>query len=131
LHLAIVVDEYGGVAGLVTIEDIIEGIVGDIEDEYDETDVPILKMNDTTYTVKALTRVDDVNSFFHVRLDESIADTIGGLLVANFGRVPYTGESLSLDKLTFKVLRADRRRVHLFKVTLPESAATKGANDDE
>jgi len=129
LHMAVVVDEYGGLAGLVTIEDIIEGIVGEIEDEYDETDVPILQMNETTFTVKALTEVNDVNKFFDVTLDEEVADTIGGLLVSEMGRVPQTGESFSMQGLTFKVLRADRRRVHLFKVTREEPTPESSDHD--
>lgn len=119
LHLAVVVDEYGGLAGLVTIEDIIEGIVGEIEDEYDETDVHILEIKPDTFTVKALTPVSEFNHFFHTNLEQETADTIGGFVVANIGRVPQTGESISLGgNINFKVLRADRRRVHLFKVIL-------------
>lgn len=118
LHMAVVVDEYGSITGLVTIEDIIEAIVGEIDDEYDEADVHILQMNSNTFTVKALTSVEEVNRFFDVDLDTEVADTIGGLLVSRFGRVPQTGESMTLNGLLFKVIRADRRRVHLFKVSL-------------
>jgi magnesium and cobalt transporter len=118
LHIAVAVDEYGSITGLVTIEDIIEGIVGEIEDEYDKTDVHIMQMNEHTFTVKAVASVDEVNAFFDVKLDTEAADTLGGLIVSRFGRVPQTGESLALSGLLFKVLRADRRRVQLFKVTL-------------
>lgn len=118
LHIAVAVDEYGSITGLVTIEDIIEGIVGEIEDEYDKTDVHIMQMNEHTFTVKAVASVDEVNAFFDVKLDTEAADTLGGLIVSRFGRVPQTGESLALSGLMFKVLRADRRRVQLFKVTL-------------
>lgn len=118
LHLAVVVDEYGGLAGLITIEDIIERIVGKIEDEYDETDVHIIEITPDTFTVKALTPVSEFNQFFACQLEQEVADTIGGLVVAKFGRVPQTGETIVLDGyITFKVLRADRRRVHLFKVS--------------
>jgi magnesium and cobalt transporter len=118
LHLAVVVDEYGSLAGLVTIEDIIEGIVGEIEDEYDETDVHIIEINPNTFTVKALTPVYEFNQFFHCHLDQEIADTIGGLVVATLGRVPQTGDSIVVANcFEFKVLRSDRRRVHLFKVS--------------
>ena len=118
LHIAVAVDEYGSITGLVTIEDIIEGIVGEIEDEYDKADVHIMQMNEHTFTVKAVASVDEVNAFFDVKLDTEAADTLGGLIVSRFGRVPQTGESLALSGLMFKVLRADRRRVQLFKVTL-------------
>jgi magnesium and cobalt transporter len=118
LHIAVAVDEYGSITGLVTIEDIIEGIVGEIEDEYDKADVHIMQMNEHTFTVKAVASVDEVNAFFDVKLDTEAADTLGGLIVSRFGRVPQTGESLALSGLLFKVLRADRRRVQLFKVTL-------------
>lgn len=117
LHMALVVDEYGSITGLVTIEDIIEAIVGEIDDEYDEADVHILQMNANTFTVKAVSSVEEVNRFFEVELDTEVADTIGGLLVSRFGRVPQTGESMALGGLLFKVIRADRRRVHLFKVS--------------
>jgi magnesium and cobalt transporter len=118
LHIAVAVDEYGSITGLVTIEDIIEGIVGEIEDEYDKADVHIMQMNEHTFTVKAVASIDEVNAFFDVKLDIEAADTLGGLIVSRFGRVPQTGESLALSGLLFKVLRADRRRVQLFKVTL-------------
>lgn len=117
LHLAVVVDEYGGVSGLVTIEDIIEAIVGEIEDEYDETDEHILQMDEQTFTVKAVTPIEEVSAFFDVELMSEQADTIGGLLVTHFGRVPHTGESVEIAGLLFKVLRADRRRIHLLKVS--------------
>jgi magnesium and cobalt transporter len=117
LHIAVAVDEYGSITGLVTIEDIIEGIVGEIEDEYDKADVHILQMDEQTFTVKAVASIEEVNAFFDVKLDVEVADTLGGLIVSRFGRVPQTGESIALSGLLFKVLRADRRRVQLFKVT--------------
>lgn len=117
LHLAVVVDEYGAISGLVTIEDIIEAIVGEIDDEYDQADEHILQMNEQTYTVKAISSVEAVSEYFNLDLDTDVADTIGGLLVARFGRVPQTGESMQLGDWLFKVIRADRRRVFLFKVS--------------
>lgn len=118
LHMAVAVDEYGNITGLVTIEDIIEAIVGEIEDEYDTADVHILQMKEDTFTVKAVTPVAEVNRFFDIELDIDAADTIGGLVVARFGRVPQTGETMVIGNLSFKVLRADRRRVQLFKVVV-------------
>jgi magnesium and cobalt transporter len=117
-HMAIVVDEYGGVAGLVTIEDVIEQIVGDIEDEYDFDDVEdnIVPEKGGQYRVKALTEIGDFNAVFGTRYGNQEFDTIGGLVLSRFGRVPKRGEQLSLDNLVFKVLRADSRRLHLLQV---------------
>jgi magnesium and cobalt transporter len=117
-HMAIVVDEYGGVAGLVTIEDVIEQIVGDIEDEYDFDDVEdkIVPEKGGQYRVKALTEIADFNSTFGTAFDEQQFDTIGGLVLSRFGRVPKRGEQLSFDGLNFKVLRSDSRRLHLLQV---------------
>jgi magnesium and cobalt transporter len=117
-HMAIVVDEYGGVAGLVTIEDVIEQIVGDIEDEYDFDDVEdkIVPEKGGQYRVKALTEIADFNSTFGTDFDEQQFDTIGGLVLSRFGRVPKRGEQLSFDGLNFKVLRSDSRRLHLLQV---------------
>jgi magnesium and cobalt transporter len=117
-HMAIVVDEYGGVAGLLTIEDVIEQIVGDIEDEYDFDDVEdkIVPEKGGQYRVKALTEITDFNSVFGTRYDEQQFDTIGGLVLSRFGRVPKRGEQIGFDGLTFKVLRADSRRLHLLQV---------------
>lgn len=112
-HMALVVDEYGGVAGLVTIEDVLEQIVGNIDDEHDTGDEPwIQAQTDTRFTVNALTPVDEFNAHFETRLDDDDCDTIGGLLVNELGRVPGRGETVNLDTLHFKVLRADNRRVH-------------------
>jgi len=117
-HMAIVVDEYGGVAGLVSIEDVIEQIVGDIEDEYDFDDVEdnIVPEKGGQYRVKALTEVADFNAAFGTRYSDEEFDTIGGLVLSRFGRVPKRGEQVSFDNLTFKVLRADSRRLHLLQV---------------
>ncbi len=118
-HMAIVVDEYGGAAGLVTIEDVIEQIVGDIEDEYDFDDVEdnIVPEKGGQYRVKALTEIADFNAAFGTRFSDREFDTVGGLVMSHFGRVPKRGEQATLDNLTFKVLRADSRRLHLLQVT--------------
>ena len=117
-HMAIVVDEYGGVAGLVTIEDVIEQIVGEIRDEYDieADDVMIVERENGEYAVKALTPLEDFNTRLGTEYEQGEIDTIGGLVMARFGRVPRRGEKLESDGLRFEVLRADSRRVHLLKV---------------
>ena len=117
-HIAIVVDEYGGVAGLVTIEDVLEQIVGDIEDEYDFDVVEdnILQEKGGTWRVKALAEISDFNTAFGTRYSDEEFDTIGGLVLNRFGRMPKRGEQISFDNLTFKILRADSRRLHLLQV---------------
>jgi magnesium and cobalt transporter len=117
-HIAIVVDEYGGVAGLVTIEDVLEQIVGDIEDEHDIDDVDekIVEERGGQYRVKALTEIVDFNEFFGTDYSDEAFDTIGGLVLKRFGRIPKRGEQISFDNLSFKVLRADSRRMHLLQV---------------
>ena len=118
-HIAIVVDEYGGVAGLVTIEDVLEQIVGDIEDEYDfdESKDNIIEEKAGQHRVKALTEIADFNTAFGTLYSDEDFDTIGGLVLSRFGRVPKRGEQVSFDNLTFKVLRADSRRLHLLQVS--------------
>jgi magnesium and cobalt transporter len=113
-HIAIVVDEYGGVAGLVTIEDVLEQIVGDIEDEFDfdETEDNILPDKSGRFRVKAVTEIEDFNEHFHVKFSDDDFDTVGGLVVNQFGRVPKRGESVAFDGFKFTVLRADSRKVH-------------------
>jgi magnesium and cobalt transporter len=119
-HMAIVVDEYGGVAGLVTIEDVIEQIVGDIADEFDvEEDQPIRRLGDREFTVRALTRIDEFNDYFGARFSDQEFDTIGGLVANAFGRLPRRGESVRIGELEFRVLRADRRRIELLRVATP------------
>jgi magnesium and cobalt transporter len=117
-HMAIVVDEYGGVAGLVTIEDVIEQIVGDIEDEYDFDDVEdnIVPEKGGQYRVKALTEIADFNAAFGTAYDVEEFDTIGGLVLSRFGRVPKRGEQIAFDNLNLRVLRSDSRRLHLLQV---------------
>jgi len=118
-HMAVVVDEYGGVAGLVTIEDVIEQIVGDIEDEYDFEDVEdnIVQEKGGQFRVKALTEIADFNAAFGTDYSDEEFDTIGGLVLSRAGRVPKRGEQLTFDDLTFKVLRSDSRRLHLLQVS--------------
>jgi magnesium and cobalt transporter len=117
-HIAIVVDEYGGVAGLVTIEDVLEQIVGDIEDEYDfdEVEDNIVQDKSGQYRVKAVTQIADFNEKFGTTFSDVEFDTIGGLVLKRFGRVPKRGEQVTMDGLTFKVLRADSRRLHLLEI---------------
>jgi len=123
-HMAIVVDEYGGVAGLVTIEDVLEQIVGEIRDEYDidDEDVMIVERPGREYIIKGLTPLEDFNGRFGLNLDIEEVDTVGGWVAARLGRVPRRGEHFDLDGLNFEVLRADSRRIHLLRVTLPPPA---------
>jgi magnesium and cobalt transporter len=119
-HMAIVVDEYGGVSGLVTIEDVIEEIVGEIADEYDtDEDQTIRREGERQFVVQALTRVQEFNQHFGSRFSDEEYDTIGGLVMREFGRLPRRGETVTLDGLEFKVLRADRRRIDQLRVTTP------------
>jgi len=113
-HIAIVVDEYGGVAGLVTIEDVLEQIVGEIEDEYDfdETEDNIVPDRLGKFRVKAATELEDFNKALGSDFSSADFDTVGGLLVSHFGRLPKRGERISFEGLTFQVLRADSRRLH-------------------
>jgi magnesium and cobalt transporter len=119
-HIAIVVDEYGGVCGLVTIEDVIEQIVGEIDDEHDvEEDQSIRKERPREFTVHALTPIDEFNRFFDTQFPDEEFDTIGGLLMHELGRLPRRGETIKVDSLEFRILRADRRRIDLLRVTTP------------
>jgi magnesium and cobalt transporter len=119
-HMAIVVDEYSGVAGLVTIEDVIEQIVGDIDDEFDvEDDQNIRREADRQFSVRGSTRIDEFNQYFHAELPEGEFDTIAGLVMKQFGRMPRRGESASLAEFEFRVTRADRRRIDTLRVTIP------------
>jgi magnesium and cobalt transporter len=116
-HMAIVVDEYGGVAGLVTIEDVLEQIVGEIADEHDvDEDTYIVRYEEGAYRVKALTPIEDFNDYFGSRFEDQEFDTVGGLVLHGFGHLPAVGESLVLGPFQFKVLHADSRRVHLLEV---------------
>jgi len=132
-HMAIVVDEYGGVAGLVTIEDVLEQIVGDIEDEHDfADDAFIVKHSGQQFTLKALTPIDEFNEYFDAELSDDGVDTIGGLLMREFGRMPGRDEQCKIGRFEFKVLRADSRRIHLLQLNvLPaDEAESADASDD-
>ncbi|MCF6764899.1 CBS domain-containing protein [Thiotrichales bacterium 19S3-7] len=126
-HLAIVVDEYGTISGLITIEDILEEIVGNIEDEFDNEPEHITKKSDTEYIVDAITEVDDFNEYFDCQLDDDEMDTVGGLILKQLEHVPHTGEVVTFDKFTFTVLNADNRKINTLRVILNEPQN----NDDE
>jgi len=118
-HIAIIVDEYGGIAGLVTIEDVLEQIVGDIEDEYDfdETEDNVIREKDDVFRVKAGTEIVDFNATLGAHFSDEEFDTVGGLVVSRFGHLPKRGETVSFDGFEFTVLRADSRRLHAVRVT--------------
>jgi magnesium and cobalt transporter len=120
-HMAIVVDEYGGVSGLCTIEDVIEQIVGEIDDEFDvEDDQNIRRDAAAQFTVRGVTRIDEFNEYFGTRFPEGEGvDTIAGLLMKQLGRLPRRGETVTLDGFEFRVLRADRRRVDALRLVAP------------
>ena len=124
-HMAIVVDEYGGVAGLVTIEDVLEQIVGDIDDEYDfdEAADNIVLDNAGRYRVKATTEIADFNAAFSTSFPDDEFDTLGGLVIHHLGRLPKRGETVQIDGLRIQVLRADSRRVHTLLVDPQRSIA--------
>ncbi len=116
-HMAIVVDEYGGVAGMITIENVLEQIVGEIDDEHDiDDDVPILQRNDNTYVVKALTSVEDFNEHFQADWSDEDFDTVGGFVTNQFGHLPERDAQITIGKFQFTVLRADSRRIHLLEM---------------
>lgn len=131
-HMALVVDEYGGIAGLITIEDILEEIVGEIEDEYDEddddeTEIRTIKSGQNpTWRVPALTELADFNAAIGTSLDEDSADTIGGYIANTLGSLPHTGDIFNIENLHFVVLRADARQIHVLLVEKrPASAPTQ------
>ena len=123
-HMAIVIDEYGGVAGLVTIEDVLEQIVGEIDDEHDDAEDPnalIAAQADGQYLVDALTPISDFNARFGADFDDDEYDTIGGLITAAIGHLPEAGEELTLGRFGFRVARADARRLHTLHVSVHAS----------
>ena len=122
-HMAIVVDEYGGVAGLLTIEDVLEQIVGDIDDEHDPEEAKFIQAEGPDWQVRALTRIEDFNAHFDVELDDENYDTVGGLILHELGRLPRRGETLRFEGFEFRVQRSDRRRIDLLRVTAPAPAA--------
>ncbi|MGB0221905.1 MAG: HlyC/CorC family transporter [Luminiphilus sp.] len=118
-HMAIVIDEYGGVAGLVTIEDVLEEIVGEIEDETDADDeVQIRKLTESTFFVQALTPIEDFNEAFGSTFSDEEFDTIGGLVLNAFGRLPNRNETTHLEGFEFKVINSDQRKLNSLRVTI-------------
>jgi magnesium and cobalt transporter len=133
-HIALVVDEYGGVSGLITIEDVLEQIVGDIEDEYDfdDSEDAIIAEDNGKCRVKALTEIEQFNESFGTRFPDDEFDTIGGVVTDRFGRVPRRGEAVEIDDIRFEVLRADARQVHLFLVNrVPKTVVREFFENDE
>ncbi|NEX22956.1 CBS domain-containing protein [Thiorhodococcus mannitoliphagus] len=132
-HMAIVVDEYGNAAGLVTIEDVLEQIVGEIEDEHDyDEGAGIFRRSPSTFSVKARTAIEDFNEYFGSDFSDEDLDTIGGLVVNAFGHLPKRGESVELGRFRFSVVRADSRRVHMLNAELldPENGLPGSSEDD-
>jgi len=119
-HMALVMDEYGGISGLLTIEDILEEIVGDIEDETDEEDSDdyIKRVGDSDYIIKALTPIEEFNKYFSAELSEEDFDTIGGILMQEFGHIPKRNEVTEIDGYQFRVLYSDNRQIHLLRLTV-------------
>lgn len=118
-HIAIVVDEYGGVAGLVTIEDVLEQIVGDIEDEHDTDDIEdnIINVSETHFRIRGITELDQVNEALGTNFADEDNDTLAGFILKNLGRVPHKGESITIGNILFEVQRADARQVHVLLAT--------------
>jgi magnesium and cobalt transporter len=120
-HMAIVVDEYGGVAGLLTIEDVLEEIVGEIDDEHDQEEAESIRVDgekdgQPSYAVRALTRVEDFNDYFECEISDDNYDTIGGLVMHSLGRLPRRGEKVTVDGFTFSVVKSDKRRIDSLRV---------------
>lgn len=126
-HLAIVVDEYGGISGMLTIEDVLEEIVGEIEDEYDtiETQTNITKLGDHIFHVKALTPIEEFNAFFQTDFSDDNFDTIGGLVTLHLGHLPKRDEIISISDFEFKVLHADKRKIRLLQVISPSRSVVE------
>jgi magnesium and cobalt transporter len=128
-HIAIVVDEYGGVSGMVTIEDVLEQIVGEIEDEfdYDETEDNIIEDNEREFRVKASTEINDFNAYFGTNYSDDEFSTIGGLVTHHFGYLPNKDEIITFDAFDIKILRSDSRQIHSIqiKVANPENIESK------
>ncbi|NCA70925.1 MAG: CBS domain-containing protein [Sphingobacteriia bacterium] len=131
-HMAIVIDEYGSAAGLVTIEDVLEQIVGEIDDEHDYDEGPgIFRRGPDAFSAKARTTIDDFNEYFGTDFYHDELDTIGGLVVNALGHLPKRGESIQIGRFRFTVMRADSRRVHLLSIeSLDSDQAVPGAEDE-
>ena len=133
-HMAIVIDEYSGVAGLITIEDVIEEIVGEIEDEhdYDDDDETIRPHDNERFTVQALTSIEDFNKYLDTDFSDEEYDTIGGYIINAFGHMPKRGESIDIEGFNVKVIRSDKRRVHvlLFNRLPPKKESIETENTD-
>ncbi|MEL7293604.1 MAG: CNNM family magnesium/cobalt transport protein CorC [Pseudomonadota bacterium] len=130
-HMAIVVDEFGGVSGLVTIEDILEEIVGEIEDEFDdEEELDIRKLSKHTFAVKALTTIEEFNETFGTSFSDEEVDTVGGMVMTAFGHLPSRGEVVGIDGYNFKVTAADNRRVVQLQVTIPDEESVLDTTDE-
>lgn len=130
-HMAIVVDEYGGVSGLVTIEDVLEEIVGEIDDEHDQEEAEFIQKDveedgRPCYTVRALTRIEDFNEYFECELIDDDYDTIGGLVMHQLGYLPRRGENLVFGGFDFRVTKADRRRIDMLRVQRDRREAATG-----
>jgi len=126
-HMAVVVDEYGNAAGVVTIEDVLEQIVGEIEDEHDfDEGAPIFKRSAREYTAKARTTIEEFNDYFGSEFPNEEFDTVGGLVLSAFGRLPKRGERIQISSFRFTVMRADSRRIHLLGVHPTASEDTYG-----
>ena len=122
-HMAIVVDEYGGITGLITIEDVLEQIVGNIEDEHDTPESSIIKKHGNhIYSVKAATTLTEFNTFFSTNLANKEVETIGGLVIKKFGYLPKRGESMQIENCNFKVLKADNRRIHWLQLIIQSNS---------
>ena len=122
-HMALVIDEYGGISGVITIEDVLEEIVGEISDETDDEqdDAFIRKVADNDYIVKALTPIDEFNNYFKSKFSDEEFDTIGGLIMQAFGHLPQRNETTMLDQCHFRILYSDNRQIHLLRLSLPDS----------
>jgi magnesium and cobalt transporter len=123
-HMAIAIDEYGSVAGLVTMEDVIEQIVGEIDDEFDvEDEKNIRRESDRTFQVRGATRIGEFNDYFDASFPDDANDTVAGLVTQHFGRLPRRGETATLEGYEFRVIRADRRRIDVLRVTTPDTSS--------
>jgi hemolysin (HlyC) family protein len=128
-HMAIAIDEYGSVAGLVTMEDVIEQIVGEIDDEYDvEDEKNIRRESERIFQVRGATRIGEFNDFFDAHFPDDANDTVAGLVIQHLGRLPRRGELATLDGYEFRVIRADRRHIDVLRVTTPDTSAPAPGN---